>query len=168
VQFYTASFGQGITTTPLQLAAAYGALANGGTLLRPLIVEQYLHEDGTIDIVDPEEVRQVVSRETSETIGTMLENVVVNGHGKRAGVPGYRVAGKTGTAQVAKTSGGGYEEDRTIGTFAGFAPLPDPKYALVVVVENPKDVQWAESSAAPVFREILEMIFHYEKIEPTN
>ena len=121
IQFYTAAYGQGITVTPLQMVSAYAALANGGMLMRPQILESIRHTDGNIEMVQPEEIRRVIGKETSETIGRMLRSVVVNGHGKRADVPGYEVVGKTGTAQVASTDGGGYEEGKTIGSFAGWS-----------------------------------------------
>lgn len=168
VQFFTASFGQGITVTPLQLVNAYATLANGGRLLRPHIIDRIIHSDGTEEEVEPEEIRRVVSEETAKMIGTMLRSVVVNGHGKRADVPGYLVGGKTGTAQVAKNDSKGYEEGVTIGTFAGYAPVNDPKFVVLVKIDNPKDVQWAESSAAPTFGQIMKFLLEYAKIEPTE
>lgn len=168
IQFYTASYGQGITVTPLQMAMAYAALANGGMLMRPQIVESIRHADGSVEAVPPEEVRRVISKETSETIGHMLRNVVVNGHGKRAGVPGYEVVGKTGTAQVAGTDGGGYEEGKTIGSFVGYAPRENPRFVVLIKIDNPKDVQWAESSAAPAFGALMRFLLEYARIEPTE
>lgn len=168
IQFYTAAYGQGITVTPLQMVTAYSALANGGMLMRPQIVESIGHADGSIETVSPEEVRRVISKETSETIGRMLRSVVVNGHGKRANVPGYEVVGKTGTAQVARTDGGGYEEGKTIGSFVGYAPRENPRFVILTKVDNPKDVQWAESSAAPAFGELMRFLLEYARIEPTE
>jgi cell division protein FtsI/penicillin-binding protein 2 len=103
IEFFTASFGQGITVTPLQMAAAYAALANGGTLYKPQIIERVISASGSEEKIAPQAIRRVISEETSRTMGEMLRNVVVNGHGKRADVPGYLVGGKTGTAQVAKS-----------------------------------------------------------------
>lgn len=168
IQFYTASFGQGVTTTPLQLIAAYGALANGGVLMKPKIVEKYVFDDGHEEVVDPEEVRTVVSVETAEKMGKMLEDVVLRGHGKRAAVPGYRVGGKTGTAQVAKEGGGGYEEGLSIGSFVGYAPIGDPRFVVLTKVDNPKNVEWAESSAAPMFGSMMKFLLAYAKVEPTE
>ena len=168
IQFYTASFGQGITATPLQITAAYAALANGGMLMRPQIVDAIEYPDGTREEVKPEEVRRVISKETSATIGRMLRSVVVNGHGKRADVAGYEVVGKTGTAQVGKTDGKGYEEGITIGSFAGYAPRENPKFVVLVRIVNPKDVQWAESSAAPAFGQLMRFLLEYARIEPTE
>lgn len=162
----TASYGQGITVTPLQLAAAYGALANGGRLLRPYVVEEIVHPDGQRERTAPHVVRQVVSQRTAATLGAMLVNVVRNGHGKRAGVPGYFVAGKTGTAQIPFKDKRGYEPDATIGTFAGFAPVNDPQFVMVIRVDRPKDVQFAESSAAPLFGQLAQFLLHYLGVPP--
>lgn len=167
IQFYTASFGQGITVTPLQMLMAYGALANGGVLMKPLLVDRFIHADGSEEEIAPQAVHQVVSSETAKLVGAMLRSVVVNGHGKRADVSGYTVVGKTGTAQVAKSDGKGYEENITIGSFAGYAPLEDPQYVVLVKVDNPKDVQWAESSAAPLFGKIMQFLLSYGKVQPT-
>lgn len=168
LQFYTASFGQGITATPLQLVMAYAAMANGGVLMRPQIVDHFIKSDGSIISVDPQEIRRTISEEASAQIGKMLRNVVVNGHGKRADVPGYLVGGKTGTAQVAKKNEKGYEEGQTIGSFAGYAPINDPKFAILVKFDNPKDVLWAESSAAPTFGKIMQFLLNYARVQPTE
>lgn len=168
IQFLTASFGQGITVTPLQLAVAYGALANDGILMKPQIVDRIIDRNGDIRPVEPEEVRRVLSQETSKEIGEMLRSVVVNGHGKRADVPGYLVGGKTGTAQVAKSGSKGYDENITIGSFVGYAPINDPRFVIVVKFDNPRDVQWAESSAAPTFGAIMRFLLSYAKVPTTE
>lgn len=167
IQFFTASFGQGVTMTPLQMISAYQALANKGMLMRPSVVEKYVYDDHD-EVVPPSEVRQVVSEETANLMGDMLENVVKNGHGKQAAVPGYRVGGKTGTAQVAKKGEKGYDDGLTIGSFVGYAPIGDPKFVVLSKIDNPKDVIWAESSAAPVFGEVMKFLLIYAKIEPTE
>ncbi|MEP7162853.1 MAG: penicillin-binding protein 2, partial [Candidatus Moraniibacteriota bacterium] len=167
LQFYTAAFGQGVTVTPLQIVNAYSTIANGGVLMQPQIVDRYIKSDGTIVPVESHEVRRVVSEETARTLGTMLRSVVQNGHGKRADVPGYAVVGKTGTAQVAKQGSRGYEDSINIGSFAGYAPAKDPHYVVLVKVDNPKDVEWAESSAAPTFGAIMQFLLNYGKVQPT-
>jgi len=98
----------------------------------------------------------------------MLYSVVENGHGTQAQVPGYRVGGKTGTAQVASKDSRGYSEEESIGTFAGLAPVGDPKFIVVVKIRNPKDVIWAESSAAPAFGDIMRFLLDYYGVEPTE
>lgn len=168
IQFFTASFGQGITVTPVQLISAFNALANGGILMRPQIIDKRIYSDGSEEKVMPEEVRRVISEKASLQISEMLRSVVVNGHGKQAGVPGYAVAGKTGTAQVASSTSKGYEEGKNIGSFAGFAPVSDPKFTILVRIVDPHDVQWAESSAAPTFGELMKFLLEYYNIEPTE
>lgn len=168
IQFFTSSFGQGITVTPIQLINAYNAIANGGVLMKPQTVEKIIHSDGSEEEVAPQEIRRVITSQSAFQLADMLQSVVVNGHGKRAGVPGYLVAGKTGTAQVASTSTKGYEEEKTIGSFAGFAPTDNPKYTVLVRMDDPKDVQWAESSAAPTFGELMKFLLDYGRVEPNQ
>lgn len=168
VNFLTASFGQGISVTPLQLARGFSALANGGRLMQPQFIDRIIRSDGTVEKIEPKEDRRVIQESTSKKIGEMLWNVVENGHGKKARVPGYRVAGKTGTAQVASSDKRGYEEGKNIGSFAGYAPVDDPKFVVVVKMDNPKKVEWAESSAAPAFQKMMQFLLQYAKIPPTE
>ncbi len=162
----TGSYGQGITTTPIQMLAAYGAIANGGSLMRPYVVQEIIHADGTRERTRPQVVREPISSRASRLVTGMLVAVVEEGHGHLAGVPGYWVAGKTGTAQVPKKSGRGYEEDVTIGSFVGYAPASDPAFVMLVKIDHPKDVQWAESSAAPLFGEMADFLLRYLEIPP--
>ncbi|MBI4435633.1 penicillin-binding protein 2 [Candidatus Uhrbacteria bacterium] len=164
----TASFGQGITVTPLQIVMAYAAIANGGVLKAPLIVDEIQYQDGTIEKRSTRDIAQVIDPKTARLVGAMLVSVIEHGHGRRAGVPGYYIGGKTGTAQVAKTDGIGYEEDNTIGSFAGFGPVEDPKFAMVVRIDHPRDVVWAESTAAPLFGEIAEFLLQYFEVPPVR
>lgn len=162
----TATFGQGITVTPLQIVMAYSAIANGGVLKRPLIVDEIRHDDGTVEKRAPQDVMQVMDEKTARMLGAMLVSVIERGHGKRAGVPGYYIGGKTGTAQVARTDGIGYSLDNTIGSFAGFGPVENPKFAMVVRIDNPRDVVWAESTAAPLFGEMAQFLLQYFEVPP--
>ncbi len=167
----TASFGQGITVTPLQIAMGYAALANGGALMVPQVVDEMRYADGTIDTMSAKKVRQVIDAKTSVTVAGMLVSVVENGHGKRAKVPGYWIAGKTGTAQIAQD--GGYSETAFNASFSGFGPVEDPKFAMIVKLENPKTssalgVAWAESTAAPIFGDIAKFLMRYYRIAPTR
>jgi cell division protein FtsI/penicillin-binding protein 2 len=116
---------------------------------------------------EPQVVRQAIKPTAATTISAMLVSVVQNGHGKRAGVPGYFVAGKTGTAQMPKESGVGYDKNRTIGSFAGYAPATDPAFVMLVKIDVPRDVQAAESSAAPLFGELAEWLLSYLEIPPS-
>jgi len=169
IQFFTASFGQGITVTPIQLASAFSAIANGGKLMKPQIVEKMIYENGSKEeIFQPSEVHRVISESAAKQVAKMLQSVVENGHGKRGGVPGYLVGGKTGTAQIASTESKGYEEGINNGSFVGFAPIDNPQFTIVVKVENPKAVEWAESSAAPIFGELMKFLLEYKNIEPTQ
>lgn len=168
INFFTASFGQGISVTPLQLAAGYSALANKGTLMQPQIVDKLKYDDGTEEIIKPREVRQVISENSAEQVSQMLRAVVLNGHSKRADVPGYLVGGKTGTAQIAKTGSKGYEEGVNVGSFAGYAPINDPQFVVIVKIVNPRGVEWAESSAAPTFGSVMKFLLEYYKVKPTE
>jgi cell division protein FtsI/penicillin-binding protein 2 len=162
----TGSYGQGLTVTPIQLVTAFGALANGGKLFRPYVIDEIIYPDGTRERTKPQEIAHPIDSRSSRLISGMLTSVVENGHGKRAGVPGYWVAGKTGTAQVARKDGPGYEIDKTVGSFAGFAPATDPRFVMLVKIDNPRDVQWAESSAAPLFGQMAKFLLTYLQIPP--
>ena len=162
----TASFGQGITVTPIQMLAAYGAIANDGVLMRPYIVEDVVAPDGTHAPRDPQEIRRVLQAKTARLVGAMLVSVVENGHGKKAGVPGYYIGGKTGTAQVARSDGLGYDLDSTIGSFAGYGPVNNPKFAMIVRIDHPRDVVWAESTAAPLFGDMAKFLLQYFEVPP--
>ncbi|TAK03593.1 penicillin-binding protein 2 [Patescibacteria group bacterium] len=165
----TASYGQGITVTVLQLAAAYAAIADGGILKAPRIVDEVRRADGTVETRASADVRRVIDQKTARLIAGMLVSVVEKGHGRLAGVKGYYVAGKTGTAQVARQDGrSGYEDDATIGSFAGFAPVEDPKFAMVVRIDRPQGARWAESTAAPVFGELAKFLLEYFEVPPTR
>ena len=160
----TASFGQGISMTPMQLATAYVALANGGTLMRPYIVDEIQHPDGTREKTKPQTVGRAISTRAAKLITGMLVSAVERGHGKRASVPGYYTAGKTGTAQVPDPKGPGYLKDVNIGSFAGYAPAEDPQFVMLVKIDHPRDVQWAESSAAPLWGDIASFLLTYMEV----
>jgi cell division protein FtsI/penicillin-binding protein 2 len=162
INLATASFGQGITITPIQLAEAYGAIANGGKLVKPYLVER-IFEDGKEIQTEPEISQPIISSKTVHQLTAMLVNVVENGFGKGAKVPGYYIAGKTGTAQVAE--GGVYSPDKSIQTFAGFFPAFNPKFLILVKLDNPK-TRTAEYSAVPIFHDLAEYIIYYYQIPP--
>lgn len=163
----TSAFGQGLTVTPLQIVTAFAAIANGGTLMEPYLIERTLNPDSSVkEETIPQEVRRVITQQTATTLGAMLVNVVENGHGTKAAVPGYYIAGKTGTAQVKSDEGTGYDARKTIGSFAGFGPVSDPAFVMIVRIDNPKDVQFAESTAAPLFGDIAKFLLHYLQIPP--
>lgn len=162
----TGSFGQGLSVTLLQMTNAFGAIANGGKLMQPYIVSENVTPDGLTTKTEPTVIREVITPKTATTLGAMLVNVVQNGHGKRAGVPGYFVAGKTGTAQISKKDGVGYDPDFTIGSFCGFAPVDDPVFVMCVKIDKPRDVVWAESTAAPLFGHLAQFMLNYYGVPP--
>jgi len=155
-----ASFGQGITVTPLQMVDSYAAIANGGILMKPYLVKEIINSDGTKIVTQPRELKRVVSEKAAMLVSGMLVNVVDKGHAKLASVDGYYVGGKTGTAQVADSVNKGYGE-KTIHTFIGFAPAEEPAFVMLVRLDDPKDVMYSASSAAPLFSEISEFILNY-------
>ncbi len=155
----TASFGQGITVTPLQLAMAYAAIANGGILMKPYLVKAMILPAGNKYLIKPRQLRRVIADKTATLLTGMLVSVVEQGHAKRARVNGYYVAGKTGTAQVASKKGG--YSDKTIHTFVGFAPADNPAFVMLVKLDDPKDVEFSASSAAPLFSQIADFILTY-------
>lgn len=166
--FATASFGQGISVTPLQMVRAYTAIANGGKMMKPYIIDKITHPDGTSQTADPQTVGQVIDPKTASTLSAMLVDVVENGHGKKAAVKGYYIAGKTGTAQVANSNKTGYDPNKNIGSFVGFGPVDNPVFVMIVRIDNPKDVKFAESTAAPAFGEIASFILNYLQIPPSR
>jgi len=166
--FATASFGQGITVTPLQLISAYTAIANEGKIMKPYIVDKIVHSDGSQDVTKPSVGSQILDPKTTATLSAMLVNVVENGHGKKAAVKGFYIAGKTGTAQVAFKDRAGYDPNTNIGSFIGFGPVENPQFLMLVRIDNPKDVKFAETTAAPAFGEIASFILNYLQIQPTR
>lgn len=162
-QIYAAvgSFGQGLTATPLQIAAAYGAIANQGMLAKPYIVSEVRYPDGKKEITTPQNSQPVISARTAKLVSGMLVSVVEN-HYKAAKIPGYYVAGKTGTAQIAE--GGKYSAERTNHTFAGFAPATNPQFVLVVKYEEPQR-KWAEQTSLPVFHDLMSFALQYYAVQ---
>jgi len=159
----TASFGQGISVTPLQMITAVGAIANSGQLMKPFIVDQIL--DGKKSTKrKPKIIRNVISPSAAAMLSAMMVSVVENGYGSRARVPGYLVAGKTGTAQVPRSEGG--YSDEVIHSFVGFAPATDPQFAALVKIDNPKEERFAAATAASVFGDLAEFVLKYYNIPP--
>ena len=159
----TASFGQGISASPLQMINSYAVLANGGILMKPFLVKEIVHNDGKRDITKPVQIRRVITERTAALITGMLVNVVEKGHAKGAQLKGYYIGGKTGTAQVASDSDRGYG-GKTIHTFIGFMPANDPKFVMLTKLDNPRDAKFAESTAVPLFADIAEFIVRYYQI----
>lgn len=166
--FATSSYGQGHTVTPIQLISSYTALANGGKMMKPYIVNKIVRPDGKEENVEPEKVGQVIDTRTAAQVSAMLVNVVENGHGKRAAVPGYYIAGKTGTAQVPYRDRAGYDPSKNIGSFIGYGPVDNPQFLMLVRIDHPKNVNFAESTAAPAFGQIAAFILNYLQVPPTR
>ncbi len=159
----TAAFGQGITATPLQLITAFGALANGGELLKPYVVEEINYTDGSSKKTQPKEIRRVIDNRSAKLVNAMLINVV-DKIDKKAQVKGYYIGGKTGTAQIPVP--GGYS-DQANHTFIGMVPADLPKFVMLIKLEKP-DAAWAESTVAPLFGELADFILKYYQIPPTR
>ncbi|MDE3000573.1 MAG: penicillin-binding transpeptidase domain-containing protein [Gemmatimonadota bacterium] len=151
------SIGQEIGVTALQMAMAYGAIANGGRLMAPRFYRRQLR-DGSWVSEQPRILREVVSEETAGIVAEILEGVVERGTGANARVPGYRVAGKTGTAQRAREGGRGYDPNRYVSSFIGFLPAERAEFVCIVVVDSPKGIRWGSKVAAPVFSRIMKRI----------
>lgn len=156
-----ASFGQAIMVTPLQMIMSYAAIANGGVLMKPYIVSEMVHEDGTREVVKPREVRRVISDRTASLLSGMLVSVVENGHSKKAQIDGYFIGGKTGTAQIPDKTG---YSDKNNHTFIGIAPAGDPKFVILVKITNPKDFEYADYTATPLFQEIADFMLKYYQV----
>ncbi len=163
---YTNSFGHGMAVTPMQLVNATSALANGGRLFTPYVVEEIRNPDGSVERTDPDEVRQVISEESSGAITRMMTEVVDSAQGVY-GVPGYDVAAKTGTAQIPAIDGG-YEPGATIGSIVGYGPSDDPQFTVLVKIDRPQESQWGEQSAGPAFRKVFEELFLLYGIPPND
>lgn len=162
------SFGQSIAVTPLQLLSAACAVVNGGTLYQPYLVQSMSDDDGKVLVENkPVKVRQVISEQTSALMRTMLETVVSSGGGKNASVDGYKIGGKTGTAQ--KYRDGIIIQGVHVGSFLGFAPADDPKIAILVTVDEAQMYNdYGSVTAAPYAGEIMKKILQYMQIKPTE
>lgn len=165
IDFMTASFGQGIAVTPLQLAMAVGAVANDGKLMKPYVVEKIIDDSGNETRNAPQVVKEIISKETAEKLTKMLVSAVRNGFENRAGVKGYFVAGKTGTAQIPRRDGPGYS-DKVIHTFVGYAPAFNPRFLVLLQLNEPKGNRFAANTLTPVFHDLAEYILNYYEVPP--
>ena len=165
INFATAAFGQGITATALQMARAIGAIANGGVLIQPRLIEEVRYPNGERSTVESKEGKRIIAQATATRLAAMMMRVIEDGTGIKAKIPGYSIAGKTGTAQIPYVGQPGYEED-TIHTFAGFFPAFDPQYVILTKVDRPHGVRYAEATAVPVFRKLAEYLITYAAIPP--
>jgi len=161
------SFGQGVSLTALQLTVAMAAIANKGMLMRPYIAKVIQSKDGGIVKENrPKMVKRVISADTANSVTAILKLVTQEGGtGKAAYVPGYEIAGKTGTAQKALSTGRGYS-DKRVGSFIGFAPADDPRVVISVIIDEPQGISYGGVVAAPAFRAIAEQVLPYLGVYP--
>ena len=160
--------GQGIAVTSIQLTAAMGAIANNGILMKPRIITRIEDQDGrVIQSFEPEAVRQAISKETSLQVRSVLEGVVSRGTGKKAAVPGFKAAGKTGTAQKLMPNGA-YSHDQFVASFVGFVPYDEPKLVMTVSIDEPHPVIFGGEVAAPAFARVAAGILGYWAISGTE
>lgn len=162
---YAVLFGQGVSVTALQATQVFATIGNGGTAVRPHLVDAYGTPDGGLAPVDVPEGERVISEETAQTLLQMLESVVADGTGANAAIPGYRVAGKTGTAQAADDNGG---MTRVVSSFVGVAPADEPRIAVGVFLFDPKTSIWGSDVAAPVFSEVGGFALQYLGVPPSD
>lgn len=167
VELATTSFGQGVAVTPIQQVAAVSAAINGGKLFTPHLLKE-VHDpssDQVVKIIEPEVKRQVISSQTSKEVRETLESVVANGTGRNAYIDGFRVGGKTGTAQKIGPNGG-YLENNHIVSFIGFAPADKPEIVIYVAVDNPQGIQFGGVVAAPIVKKMLDDSLRYLEVTP--
>jgi cell division protein FtsI (penicillin-binding protein 3) len=169
VSLATQAFGQGMTATAVQVASAYGALANEGVLMRPYLVSKVVDPDGVVLLENrPTEVRRVVSSKVARQVVGMLESVVTKeGTAPKAAMEDYRVAGKTGTAQKADPVARGYS-DKRIASFVGMVPADNPRAVILVVVDEPKTDVYGGLVAAPAFKEIATAAMAHLAVPPSR
>lgn len=160
----TNSFGQGIAVTPLQIASAVAAVANDGLLMKPYIVERIVDAERSVE-VKPTVVRRAISEETAHTLTGMLVEALMRAD-SQALVPGYKVAGKTGTAQIPVP--GGYHPTLTLASFAGYLPADDPQLLVLVIIDRPVTSKWGSQTAAPTFTRIAEQLVVMLDIPPDD
>jgi cell division protein FtsI/penicillin-binding protein 2 len=160
------SFGHEIGVTPLQLTSAFATVANDGLLVPPRIVVGTNVHDGELESLERPAPRRVLASRTAHAVASILEGVIARGTGRSASVPGYRIAGKTGTAQKV-LPGGGYSDDLYVASFGGFASVRTPRVAAVVMLDSPRgDVHSGGAVAAPVFGRIMADALAYLRVPP--
>lgn len=164
IDYATSSFGQGIAVTSIQMLAAVAALANDGEMMEPHLVASVL---GDTEVeVPPKSKGQVISQEAADRITNLMVKAVEYGEAKWAAPKGYKIAGKTGTAQIAV--GGNYDEQKTTASFVGFAPAQNPRFVMIVKLSEPQSSQWASETAAPLWFNIAKKLLLRYNISPSN
>jgi cell division protein FtsI/penicillin-binding protein 2 len=166
IDLATTSFGQGISVTPMQLLSAFSALANDGKRMEPHLVLKIITAEGQEIDIKPKVLSTAISSGTAKAMAEILVNAVNFGEAKWARVKGYRIAGKTGTAQI--PIAGHYDPNKTIASFIGFAPADNPKFSMLVIVNQPTTSIYGADTAAPVFFDIARDLFAYYGIPPSE
>ena len=165
IDLATSSFGQGIAVTPIQMIRGVATIANKGVLVTPQVVDKIIGEDWEEDI-EPVTGKRVISTKAAQEITSMMAEAALRGESKWINVGGFRVAGKTGTAQI--PIAGHYDSEKTIASFVGFAPFEDPKFVMLVTLHEPTSSPWASETAAPLWYSIAKDLFVYFGIQPNN
>ena len=166
IDLATASFGQGISVTPIQLITAINSIANGGKLVKPTVVSKIITPDNKTIEIEPKVEQQTVSYATSKVMALMMLNAVEKGEAKFAKIPNYNIAGKTGTAQIPVA--GHYDPTNTNASFVGFFPVEDPKITMLVIVNKPRSSIYGAETAAPIFFSIARDLIQYYDIQPSK
>jgi cell division protein FtsI/penicillin-binding protein 2 len=163
VDLATASFGQGVAVTPIQMIRAVAAIANGGVITTPQVVDKIV-TDSWMDDVKPVTGERVISEKAAQEMTAMMVQAAEHGESKWTDIPGFKVAGKTGTAQIPIK--GHYDADKTIASFVGFAPYDNPKFVMLITLQEPQSSPWASETAAPLWYSVAKEIFNYYGIQP--
>lgn len=164
IDYATATFGQGISLTPIQMIRAFSSLVNGGFIMKPYVVSEIITSAKKTDLTKPIKIRRIISERTSGLIRAMLEKTVQYGEVKWSVPKGYRIGGKTGTAQV--PIAGKYDPSKTIASFIGFAPVDKPKFIALVILREPATSPWGSETAAPLFFDLARELIVYYGITP--
>lgn len=165
IDLATASFGQGIAITPMQMIRIGATIANDGKLVNPYVVKKIVGEDKEVTI-EPQPEKEVISSTTAKVMTELMVNAVDNGEAKWAKPPGYRIAGKTGTAEIPVS--GHYDEEKTIASFIGFAPADDPQFVMLVTLREPSSSPWGSETAAPLWFKVAQELFNYYGVLPRS
>lgn len=167
IEYANASFGQGIALTPIEAVRAFSILANGGNMITPHLVKEIKYENGLSKKIEyPYAKTNILGKEATDTITEMLIKVYESYDSGRHKMPSYTVATKTGTAQVAKETGGGYYDDRNMHSFFGYFPARDPKFLIFLYVKNPKGVKYASQTLIPPFNNLTKFLINYYNLPP--
>lgn len=162
----TNSFGQGIAVTPMQMANGLATVANGGNLMRPYIVDRIIHPDGSVEVRQPRVIRRVLKPETAKILTDIFADSIGVESTNKATLPGYRIAGKTGTAQIPIP--GGYDPKWTIASFGGWFPANNPQYVIMVKIDRPTVSPWGSQVASPIFAAVAQQLAQLTGLPPDD